>query len=334
MWAAPTDAPHAPAVSVIIPTKDRPAQLRQCLTALARSSIGEDHYEVIVVDDGGSEALDDIVAEFGGHVSIRLLRQSPSGPARARNAGAAGARAGLLAFTDDDCRPAADWLEQLLRHHAETADVAIGGRVANRVPDNHYSRASQVLLDYLYRKSNPDGADATFFASCNFAVPRASFIESGGFSESYPFAAAEDRDFCRRWKQQGRRLAYAADAVVDHFHTLAMRSFFRQHFRYGRGSRRFRHEAAEGAGARPAFERVGFYVGIVCEPFRQMPLWPALWVSVLLGVSQVATVVGFGWEVIQDAPARRIEEVVSRSSETGRDRSGAGARGYPHENRP
>lgn len=318
---------------MIIPTRDRPARLRQCLAALVRSSVGRDRFEVIVVDDGGSETLDSITGAFTDDIDVRLLRQPTSGPARARNAGAASARANLLAFTDDDCRPAPDWLEQLVRRHAEAPDAAIGGRVSNGVERNDFSRASQVLLDYLYRRSNPEGADATFFASCNLAVPRARFLESGGFNESYPFAAAEDRDFCRRWQEHGGRLLYAPSAVVHHFHTLGPRTFFRQHFGYGRGSRRFRNEAAQSSGARPRFERAGFYVGIVSEPFGRMPLLQALRVSTLLAVSQLATVLGFVWEVVHAAPPANTQPALIRASETDPSRSGPAARGYRRGNR-
>jgi len=311
-----------PRVSVIIPTRDRPEQLRECLAALAGASIGRDQFEVIVVDDGGRRTLDGVAKEFDDCVNFRLLRQPPSGPARARNAGVASARAALVAFTDDDCRPAPAWLEHLLRCHEEAPDVAIGGSVCNSVERNYYSQASQVLLDYLYRRANPDPRNASFFATCNMAAPRRSLLESGGFSEAYPFAAAEDRDFCRRWKKQGGRLVYAPRAVVHHFHTLGLRSFLRQHFRYGRGSRRFRNEAAEATRDRVAFEKLGFYFGIVREPFNQLPLWPALRVAILLGISQVATVLGFVREVVHAAPSTRAEPALSKASET--DPAGSG----------
>jgi len=264
-----------------------------------------------VVSDGGQEPLDEVVIAFEASLDIRLLRQPPSGPARARNAGAAVARGDLLAFTDDDCEPAPDWLECLVLRQQKDPDAAIGGRVRNSLDGNRYSQASQILLDYLYLRSNPDPEEAVFFASCNLAVPRRQFLEAGGFNDFYPFAAAEDRGFCRHWKERGGRLIYASEAVINHGHTLGLLSFFRQHFRYGRGSRRFRKEAARVSSDGVAFERLGFYLGIIREPFNHLRPGQAIVVAMLLGVSQVATAIGFAWELVHAAPSARSESYLS-----------------------
>ncbi len=89
--------------TVVIPTYNRPQQLIQCLDAISMQAYPKTRYEVIVVDDGSNESMEAAVAPFLGRMSIVLLRQPNSGPADARNAGAAVARGHYVAFTDDDC---------------------------------------------------------------------------------------------------------------------------------------------------------------------------------------------------------------------------------------
>src|SRR5579864_8046015 len=97
-----------PDFSIIIPTFNRCASLAVCLEALAGLDYPRNQFEVIVVDDGGSESCEAVTEEFRERIDIRYYRQENSGPARARNRGAYWSKGRILCFTDDDCRPRAD----------------------------------------------------------------------------------------------------------------------------------------------------------------------------------------------------------------------------------
>ncbi|MEX0741320.1 MAG: glycosyltransferase, partial [Phycisphaeraceae bacterium] len=71
-------------VSVIIPTHNRPLQLRACLAALAGSSYPADRFEVVVVDDGGSARLGGIIDALPTGPRVTLIQQEQAGPAAAR----------------------------------------------------------------------------------------------------------------------------------------------------------------------------------------------------------------------------------------------------------
>ena len=76
-----------PSVSIVIPVKDRAADLRNCLTSLQQLNYPQDRVEVLVVDDGSSDATPQVAGEFGA-----MLLESGAvggGPALARNKGAA-----------------------------------------------------------------------------------------------------------------------------------------------------------------------------------------------------------------------------------------------------
>jgi cellulose synthase/poly-beta-1,6-N-acetylglucosamine synthase-like glycosyltransferase len=207
----------------------RPQQLAGCLRALSRLRYPRDRFEVIVVDDGRPTPPSAVVESYWAQMDVRLHSQRKSGPATARNRGAARATGELLAFTDDDCAPAADWLDRLAETLAANPNCLVGGRVVNGLPWNLCSTASELLVSYLYDYFNADPMNARFFTSNNFASRTEPFREVGGFDTTYPLAAGEDREFCDRWAALGRRLVYDPGAVIVHYHPLTLRKFWRQH---------------------------------------------------------------------------------------------------------
>lgn len=236
-----------PFFSVIVPTHNRPAQLSECLRALARLDYPADGFEVIVVDDGSVDSPRPLLAEFRASLDVRLLTQANAGPAAARNRGAAVARGRFLAFTDDDCAPDANWLRALGLRFAQTPERIVGGRTVNALPANPYSATSQLIIEVVYEHYNAHPAGPRFFASNNLAAPAELFRAGGGFDET--FHTSEDREVCDRWLARGLRLAYAPEAVVRHAHALTLVTLWRQHFGYGRGAHRFhRARAARVAG--------------------------------------------------------------------------------------
>lgn len=248
-----------PYCSVIVPTYRRPRILSGCLAALGSLDYPSDRFEVIVVDDGGDEPLDAVVAPLRERVTTTLVRQHRQGPGAARNTGAARARGTLLAFTDDDCRPTREWLVRLAREHARDPGVMLGGHTRNALTNNPFSATSQLIIDAGYAWHNGDPRDAQFLTSNNLAVPAADFREIGGFDRA--FITSEDRDLCDRWVTSGRRIHYLPEAIVDHAHELTLSGFCRQHVAYGRGAFRFHAEHARRTGRRIRIEP-SFYLGL------------------------------------------------------------------------
>jgi len=287
-----------PSFSIIIPTYRRRKQLAACLESIAQLQYPRDRFEVLVVSDETEMPPEDIVRAFRDKLTVTLLTQAHGGPAAARNTGAARAQGSVLAFTDDDCAPSAGWLEVLAKHLVTSPDSIIGGHTVNALPDNSCSVASQMMVDYLYSYFNANHDDGAFFASNNMCVPADLFHRIGGFDPGFPMAAAEDRDFCDRWVHRGYRLIYAPEAVVYHAPALTLLTFWRQHFRYGRGALHLRQRqvarSRRGAGIHP----LSFYVNLLRYPFSHAPSGRALRASLLLAISQAATVGGFSWEKI------------------------------------
>jgi len=285
--------PKPPLFSIIIPTYGRPQKLAVCLDALVRLKYPRDRFEVIVVDDGSQTPPKTVVTPYENQIDIRLVTQFHAGPATVRNTGAEHAQGEYLAFTDDDCAPATNWLSALTDQFSVTPDAAIGGRTINALADNLYSTASQWLIDYLYTYYNADPNQAQFFTSNNIALPADGFRAIGGFDTTFPLAAAEDRELCNRWLHHGYRLAYAPEAVVYHAHPLTLRTFFRQHFNYGRGAYHYHQVRAQRNQGPIRLEPKSFYLNLLRYPFSQIQGRRAFQLAGLLMLSQIANAAGF-----------------------------------------
>ncbi len=282
-----------PYFSIVIPTYNRRDNLAVCLQAIARLDYPRDRYEVLVVDDGGNTPLEDVVSQFDTELNLKLVRQANAGPAAARNAGAFNARGEILAFTDDDCEPDAAWLDALYLCFANTPQAAIGGRTLNSLPQNIYSTATDMLIEYLYGYLNPNPRQAQFFTSNNLALPSEAFKELGGFNTSFPLAAGEDREFCDHWLHRGHTLNYAPEAIVYHSHNMTFSSFWKQHFNYGRGSFHFHQLRAKRDQKPVRMEPLKFYLDSVRYPFSRSSNHPTSMLILLLTVSQAANALGY-----------------------------------------
>jgi glycosyltransferase involved in cell wall biosynthesis len=279
--------------SIIIPTYNRPRQLAACLDSLVRLEYPRDSFEVIVVDDGSETPQEAVVAAFRGRLNVTAVSQRHAGPATARNTGATHATGQFLAFTDDDCAPASDWLRALAARFAQGADQAVGGRPMGAIPDNVCSVASDLLIAYLHDYYNAATTHARFFTSNNLGLPADRFREIGGFDATFPRAGGEDRELCDRWLYHGYRVTYAPEVLVYHSHGLTFRSFCRQHFNYGRGAFRFHQAHARRGSGRVTPEPPSFYLNLVRYPFSLGQGRRAAFLTALLVVSQIANVAGF-----------------------------------------
>jgi len=197
----------APAASVVVATCNRAELVEQTLAALT-AQVGVEDYEIVVIDDGSRDDTAATLARLGG-VHERLVTLSHPrnrGPAAARNTGWRAAKAPIVAFTDDDCRPEPEWLAGLLAG-LQSADI-VQGRTLPR-PDQQdnlgpFSRTMRVEFEEGY------------YETCNIAYRREWLEELGGFDESFRFPYGEDTDLAWRAKEAGARTSFAPDALVFH----------------------------------------------------------------------------------------------------------------------
>jgi len=291
-----------PLISVVIPTKDRRGPLSECLAALARQSLPPGSFEVVVVDDGSQPALELDGSRWRRFFETRLIRQANAGPSAARHRGVAEARGSLIAFTDDDCVPSAQWLAEMHRVLEANPDALLGGTTVNGLSEDVCAEVSQFILDLAYDYFNTGPEGAVFFASNNLACSRQVYLESGGFDPDYRAPAAEDRDFCDRWRMQGRSMLHVPAAIITHHHHQSFREFTRMYFRYGRGAWEY-HRRRRQRGSGTMRRDLSFHRSLprlLSHSLRQrypVAQWPV--VMVLLAWWQAMNAAGFVWEGIR-----------------------------------
>jgi GT2 family glycosyltransferase len=204
-------APAEPEVSVVVPSHERPLRLRWLLNALESQSLERERWELVVVHDCRGEATENLLREHplaAGGV-LRHLRLAPGTglPGRQRNAGWREARAPLVAFTDDDCRPDADWLARML----EVARREPGAIVQGRVRPDPWESAILAAPHARTIEVDPPGP---FAQTCNVLYPRELLERVGGFVEA--LLAGEDTDLAERAVAAGAGYVGAPEALVYH----------------------------------------------------------------------------------------------------------------------
>ncbi len=287
--------PKKPFFSIIVPSCNRPEQLRECLESFCRLDYPRERFEVIVIDDGSRKPLNQVVKRFQNQLDTTLVRQENAGPAAARNTGASHARGEFLAFTDDDCTSASDWL-RTLADRFDTPDHIVGGRTVNALHNNTYSATTLIIREAVYSYYNADNRQGPFVASNNMALSAGLFNMSGGFDTN--FRTSEDREFCDRWLLHGYGIIYAPEAVVFHAHPLTFRSFCKLYFNYGRGAFRYHQIRARRKSGKKR-SAVNFHLclpWLLKRPMSLLPLGHIPIVIMLLMVWEVANTAGFFYE--------------------------------------
>ena len=198
---------------MVIPTARRETRLAFALEALAAQTLTRERFEVVVVraDHPGP-----VVRPPAGLPVRFMAAPNDSGPGEKRNLGWRSTAAPLIAFTDDDCRPAPDWLERLLHAaNGTNGDFVLQGRTEpdpDELPRLHGLAISQAIP-----------APSPWYETCNIAYPRDLLERLAGFDDGfagpdrgdYPLGG-EDTDLGLRALAAGARLRFVADAVVRH----------------------------------------------------------------------------------------------------------------------
>ncbi|MGI8513344.1 MAG: glycosyltransferase [Solirubrobacteraceae bacterium] len=205
--------PRAPELSVVVPAHDRPLRLRFLLNALAEQTVPAGRFEVVVVHDSRGEETTELLEthELGHAGALRHERM----PARAlaaiqRNRGWRMARAPLVVFTDDDCRPPADWVANVLAATARHPGAVVQG-ATRPDPDE-----SWMLLISQHARSQDIDPPTPWAETCNIAYPRALLEALGGFSEAPPLTMGEDTDLAARARKMDAPHVGAPEMLTYH----------------------------------------------------------------------------------------------------------------------
>jgi glycosyltransferase involved in cell wall biosynthesis len=207
-------------VSLIICTRNRSKQLARCLEAVRAISFARP-WELIVVDNGSTDETADALRQFASTAAVptHCVFEPKKGLGNAHNAGLKVARGEILAFTDDDCYPAGDFLTCIWSAFEDPSVGYITGRILLHDPADHpiTIRESTIPLTFPGRSYISAGT----VAGANMAFRREALLEIGGFDPLFGPGSlfnAEELDAAGRVSAKGWKGQYCPAVTVRHHH--------------------------------------------------------------------------------------------------------------------
>lgn len=206
---------HPPVqISVIIPTYQDWKRLKRCLLALLKSEF--DSFEVIVVNNANDEAPGDLIKEvFDKNHNITLLKEPKAGSYAARNKGIQYAKGDLLAFTDADCIPESNWLQNIAKHFEQNSDLMMIGGPIHQFKDDPGVPDDLFLFQKYFAFRQKDNLKKGWSVTANMIVRKTAIEAIGGFNETSK--SGGDREFgLRVTSHYPGRTHYFEDVCVQH----------------------------------------------------------------------------------------------------------------------
>lgn len=209
------------AISLIVCTRNRANQLRRALTSCAELSFDRP-WELIVVNNGSSDETASVLSAFAEHCPfpVVIVDEPTPGLSRARNRGLAHARGRVVAFTDDDCYPAPDFLAAIHTCFSSKDIAYCGGRVLLFDPTD---RRITIQESNIHREIAPNSyIRSGWIHGANMAFVKETAIQLGGFDERFGaggrYPSGEDTDLLRRFSAAGLSGVYDPAIMVYHHH--------------------------------------------------------------------------------------------------------------------
>jgi len=245
------DAPKL-SISVVMPTHNRAdvleGTLQRCLQVSRHLPV-----DFVIVSDGSTDNTLNCLLWYSRHYeNVRFVAIEKSGPATARNVGAAKAQGDLIMFMGDDIRPVdTEFFLTHMRAHEKLTEpgTIIEGHVGWPKESGFQVNAVMRLIhgsgaqQFAYDRMQPHGFyDWRFFWTANVSVKRG-LVEDwihDGFNSDFARAAYEDVEFAYRTTKSGRnlRIFYAPESVGEHYHPYNLVSFIKRQISAGEMARK------------------------------------------------------------------------------------------------
>lgn len=191
-------------VSVVVATFNRGALLQRLLGSLARQDADSENYETVVVVDGSADNTMEVLGQAGKTMrNLRWLVQPNRGPAAARNLGFRAGRGSIIAFIDDDCIAAGNWITAILNAFSKNDFAGVEGVVET---GGGQSRP----MTHVISSVSPGR-----YLTCNIAYRREILERVNGFDEGFGSPINEDQDLGLRAAHEGT-IGFSREMRVIH----------------------------------------------------------------------------------------------------------------------
>lgn len=224
-------------ISVVIPTFNRCALLRQCLDSLERQTLEHSAFEVIVVVDGSTDETEAFLKDYQPEYPFRYLVQENKGLSAARNAGNRIAAGSVILCLDNDMIAAPELVASHLHVHDESPGGLVQGKlqIHASVERSCYLRYEEGLLDRLFQnmaEASDLSPDDVFGG--NISIGRDVLDKAGGFNEELQRMRNTDGELAYRLQQFDIPVRYSPQALAYQTHVKDFEEMLEASMLYGR----------------------------------------------------------------------------------------------------
>jgi glycosyltransferase involved in cell wall biosynthesis len=244
-----------PFISIIVPVRNFERTIEKSFEYLLNVDYPHDSWEWVIADGGSTDKTIEIIKNWQKKYPFIKLVEIPNcpSPGYARNKALEAVKGDFLFFTDGDCAPEKNWVNEMLKHFFKDPKIAaVGGEVFTLKvdPENlveawcQHFRFNMVSPRYGFIKEGyyPDfprepmpcdigGHKAYFFGTCNVAYRRSAMKEIGAKFWERP--TGEDMDLSYQHRSKGWKFYFAPLAKVDHMHRADLKALRKVWVTYG-----------------------------------------------------------------------------------------------------
>lgn len=214
-------------ISVVIPAYNASLTINKCLDAVVNQKY-KGSYEIVVVDDGSKDDTAEIIKKYK---KVKYIFQKNAGPAKARNNGWKNSNSDIMVFTDSDCVPQKNWLDEMTKPFKLNKKIgAVGG--AYGIVENMDNKLANLIGEEIKFRYKNIGKYTDAHGSYSLAVRKEVLVKINGFNENYP-VSAEDWDLCYRIVELGYKIFFNKKAKTGHHHPEKLIKYFKTQFSHG-----------------------------------------------------------------------------------------------------
>ncbi|MEE3235264.1 MAG: glycosyltransferase [Candidatus Latescibacterota bacterium] len=224
-----------PTLSIILPTYDEHERLIDAIKSLGQQEYPKDLVEILVIDDGSPEPIDQTsLIKLAIPFKLLLFRNNNNqGRAHSRNTGLRNASGEIIIFLDSDMTVLPTFFSSHVQMHREKSDsIGVGNIIwADEIPDNPLTRYASSRGVHLTNIS--DEVPFKCFVTGNSSVPKALLDRTGPFDEDFKTYGGEDLELGARLHSKGARFFYIPEALSYHHHSRPLKEFCQLMYDYG-----------------------------------------------------------------------------------------------------
>ncbi len=219
-------------ISVIIAVYQRPDELTELLQSL--SSQSDSDFEVVVVDDGSPEKLENLIQDYKKLLNLKYFYKENSGPGKSRNYGMERASGNYFIFLDSDTIAPQNYIATVRKELTENYVDAFGGPDAADESFSDLQKAISFSMTSFLTTGGIRGGKKHVGKfqprSFNMGISKAAFEETGGFGN---LRIGEDPDLSMTLWEKGFETRLFSDAKVFHKRRTSLKKFGKQVYQFG-----------------------------------------------------------------------------------------------------